>query len=126
MKMRFSRVAVFLSLALGYIASAAFAAPASAQISEGARKYAATPQGFYFLMGSMMYASERCKFDLPDRLLDAMAKRAGVTKKMVTEQGGPLIREGMAGSKEVAENMGVENWCAGQLATMKTLREKGW
>jgi len=77
-------------------------------------------------MGSMMYASERCKFDLPDRLLDLMAKRASVTKKMVTEQGGPLIREGMAGSKEVAEKMGVENWCAGQRAQMKTLREKGW
>jgi len=41
----------------------------------------------------MMYASETCGFRLPEKLMDAFGTNAGVTKKMVVEQGGPTIRE---------------------------------
>lgn len=102
---------------------------ASAQTSDelkARRQFVATPEGFYFLMGSMLYASETCGFPVPEKLVDAFAAKAGVTQKMVAEQGGPAIREAMSMSKVAAEKVGIETWCAEQRAGMEKLHEKGW
>lgn len=99
--------------------------PASALTSDELQ-FVATPDGFYSLLGSMLYASETCGVPLPEKLLEALAANAGVTKKMTAEQGGPAIREATAMTKATAEKEGVETWCARQGAAMEKLREKGW
>lgn len=107
----------------------ALVAPASAQTADeprAGRQFVATPEGFYTLMGSMLYASETCGFPLPEKLIDAFAANAGVTKKMTAEQGGPALREAIAMSKAAAEKVGIETWCAEQRAAMKKLHEKEW
>jgi hypothetical protein len=102
------------------------ALPSPAVAAENMAEYIKTPEGFYTMLGSMMYASETCGFPLPEKLIDAFAANAGVTKKMVVDQGGPAMREAMAMSKAATEKVGVETWCAEQRAGVEKLHEKGW
>ena len=94
--------------------------------AETAADYVKKPEGFYYWFGSMMYHQKACGFKMPEKLVDSMAARAGVTKKMVYEGSGySIIQEGFNDAKNAAERDGISAKCAKDKAALDKLKEKG-
>lgn len=114
------------------LSTTATAEPSSekqASVSEGA-KFLATREGFLFWAGAMYFQSSTCKAPLPEAMIDALAKRAGVTKEEFAQQGaGSPFAEGYFSAQQEMKNSGQDNgqdkMCARYNAGMAALRAKG-
>ena len=80
-------------------------------MADGTAEYLTTPYGFYFWLGSAMYHTEMCGIQFPDRLVDVLAAKAGISKQMVAEEGSKGIAEGYAEAQKIFERDGLDVTC---------------
>ena len=107
------KVAAFLLIILG--------SPWQPLSAQTAQDYARTPEGFYFLLGSLSYQLELCNLPCPNEAVGNLAKQAGVTKEMASNQGKATVAEGRMAAKSAAEKNGLEATCARARAGLSRL-----
>ena len=85
-----------------------------------------TREGFLYWAGAMEFQSSTCKAPLPETMIEALAKRAGVTYEEIAHQGtGSPFAEGYFSAKREMKKSGQSKMCATYNASMAAARAKG-
>lgn len=85
-----------------------------------------TQEGFLYWAGAMEFQSSTCKAPRPEAMIDALARRAGVTREEMARQGaGSPFAEGYLSAKRQMKMSGQSKMCATYNASMAAARAKG-
>jgi hypothetical protein len=79
-----------------------------------------------FWLGAMTYQSNACRAPMPEAMIGAFAKAAGVTKADVLKEGpGSPFAEGYQAATNSARERGLSPICNVYRAHLEEMREKG-
>jgi len=79
--------------------------------SQTANDFIKTQYGFYYWFGALKYQLDTCNLPYPTNKIDFLAAQAGVTKKMVANEGANAVKEGYDEARALGLKNGLDAMC---------------